>query len=143
MDLKPEEIIAIGNVFKDKAIGEAKAKLPEGAVCPVNFKVHVQGTVTKGHGTPEVTTTIEPKVALESFNVFCFLLKELGIGAERLKRALDQVPNPAKLETDSEFFDLFSDAAASLRKKLPKERITSNGKSGSVTMVGSATKVAK
>ncbi len=143
MELKPEEIIALGSVFKGKAIGEAKGKLPEGAVCPVNFKVHVQGRVTKGHGTPEVTTTRDATVTLESFNVFCFLLRELGVGAERLKRALAAVPNPTKLDADGEFFDLFSDAAVALGKKLPKERVTTNGKSGSVTMIGSASKLVK
>ena len=130
-EFTPEEIVAIAGAIKGTREKAAKDALREQFVAQVDFIVRITGHVQKGQSTPGGKITRPAVVHLDSVPVFCAVLRELGIGAKRLAKALLAI-DPLT-GADSEFDAIFADAAAFHAKSLPAVETTTTGKAATVT----------
>lgn len=141
--LSNAEIVALGTAVKEKQLGTAKAALKEGSSETVDFSVRITGSVQKGQGTPGTAYEVKPIVTLDARFPFYALLRQLGIGAKRLKAALAALPPVNQIELDQEFEQLFAEASAAQAAKLPTTHGVSARKAGAVQSQVAVEKLAK
>lgn len=78
------EKVAIAGAVRAKELTAAKREFREGETASVDVTVHVAGQVQKGLGRAD-------QCRLGSVAVFAAVLGRLGIGAKRLRRALQEI----------------------------------------------------
>lgn len=131
-ELSDVQLIALGTSIKSERLDALKNALGDGHSSQVDFTVRVFGGVQKGNSTPGGSYEIIPTVSFASLNLFCQVLAIIGIGKDRLRRALEEI-EPANLYSNDVLQKVFADVAAEKAAKLPKGKGFSSGKRGSVT----------
>lgn len=116
--LAPEQLIAIAGAVKGTAEKAAKDSLPDGYSGQVDFKVRVTGTISKTQSTPGGPYEMPASVSLATLPAFCRVLRSLGIGPVRLRRALDGI-TPGELQVDGELSTVFDEVAREIAVMLP------------------------
>ncbi|WP_010581586.1 hypothetical protein [Schlesneria paludicola] len=135
------ELMAIAGVVKETQLGQLKGAMKEGASGMVDFKVHIRGNVQKGMGSAGGPTSYPATVSLVSLPIFCAVLACLGVGKDRLRRALEEI-DPSKVQVNASLSEVFDKVAAEKAAKLPPVKGWASGRAGSVTSQLSAEKIA-
>ncbi|WP_373649025.1 hypothetical protein [Schlesneria sp. DSM 10557] len=115
----PLEIIAIAGAFKDKAIKDAKAQMEPGAHESVSLTCEISGTIAKAAAI--AGEMVPPAVKLTTLPTFIGVLHELGIGVDRLERALmavGVVEDSDDLKAD-ELYQVFAKCERAIASSLP------------------------
>jgi hypothetical protein len=129
--LSPHQIAALSGSVKDAQYNEARNSIAEGSTTSVDFTVRVFGSVLRETGTPGGNYERNAQVTLATVPVCCAILRSLGIGPARLRKALESL-EPSAITIDAEFSKIFDEVAAKKASLLPKVKQFAPGKSGTV-----------
>lgn len=143
-ELTPNEQLALGIVLKSDTVSELKRVMKDGDSAEVCVVVRVSGRIAKSFGTPPGTTEGPADVALQGSRFLAAVFKHLGVSPEQLAEAAravaDSVFKPDLIAITDDMFpesDVFSGVRdlvkSELQAKLPKQKIESGGKAGSVS----------
>ena len=130
-ELTDLERIAIAGVVKDTQLTSLKSAMKEGTSGHVDFTVHIVGDVQKGIGSPGGATVSKAQVHLATLPIFCAVLKILGVGKDRLRRALEEI-EPSKVSISPDLNSVFDEVALQKAAKLPDVKGWANGRAGAV-----------
>jgi hypothetical protein len=140
--LSPAQLVAIAGAVKEAALKTAKAALPENHNETVDFTVRIHGSVQKGIGIAATTSTEPMKLSLETFDVFCAVLNELGVGPKKLATALaTAMRSPNIIAADPRLMAVFNEVRSAIEAKLPPITKTVKATAAPVTSQVSAIKV--
>ncbi len=151
-DLTNLQLVAIGGAIKDKELTAAKQGLKVGSE-NVDVTVRIVAAITKDAGSFGTCGDGPAAVALLGPGAVTMLLKQLGIGPQRLEEALRELcqetlkAHKCSQLTDAEFGSVetltkvFATVAAEVAAKLPKVRWSSPGKSGATRVTATVTVV--
>lgn len=144
LELTANERLALGIAVKSELVGELKRCMKDGDSAEVSFIVRISGRLAKSFGTPPGTSEGPADVALHGSRFLAAVFKHLGVTPEQLTEAAQAVVNAVVMPdlvaiTDDLFLesDVFSGVrdfvTNEVQAKLPKKKVESGGKAGSVT----------
>ncbi len=144
------QIVALGEAIKTKELTAAKKDLPVG-VHNVDVTVRITAAITKAEDAAASTGTVPAPVQLLGPGAVTMLLKQLGIGPQRLDEALRQIchdtlhAHKCSQLTDAEFgsvetlANVFSVVAIDVAGKLPPLAFEVPGKAGATRVTATVT----
>lgn len=137
LNLNDSQRVALAGVCKGKDLDQAKAALPDGFSGNVDFCVRITGSIQKATGCPASVASVAAVVTLQSLDHVTALLRQLGVGAKRLRSALQAVQTDAA--PDPELANVFTEVEKERAAKLPAVDKPIAAKAGAVQTQVSAT----
>jgi hypothetical protein len=132
LTLSPIQVVALAGAVKDAEHKANKALLTEGTNEKVDFTVRIVGHVQKTFGLPGGPYECPASVSFSTVPAFCRALRFLGIGPDRLERALESI-DPETVEPDPKLAAVFESVAKSKAAAMPTVKGVSSGTPPKVT----------
>ena len=132
LTLSPIQVVALAGAVKDVEKASNKGLLPQGTNEKVDFTVRIVGHVQKTFGLPGGPYECTASVSLSTLPAFCRALRVLGIGPDRLERALESI-DPETIEPDVKLATVFESIEKAKAAAMPTVKGVSSGTPPKVT----------
>jgi len=138
--LSDAQIVALGSAVKPKALTDAKGRLPDMANEPVDFRVRIRGTVTKGVGTPASSGKSPATCDLFNRSMITEVMRLLKIKPEKLRASLREAAahnghahNYADHPANAALLTVVNEVSQEIAATLPATTYSSNGRAATVS----------